>query len=104
MENLTVTEIVTFKTAEAYSDNTLIQIVDSLNKNFMTKQAGYLDTELIKGKEERAWMMILHWESMELAKEVSKVFVKSPDTEEYRNALAEVNLHFTEQVKFWKAI
>ncbi len=68
----------------------------------MKKQADYVDAELIKKKKKSAWMMIIHWESMELAKEVSKVFIKSPDTEEYRNALTEVNLHFTEQVKFWK--
>ncbi len=98
----TVTEIVKFKTKECYTDEALIKVVDTLHKNFLTKQEGYIDTEIIKEKEALSWMMIIHWESMDLANEVGKVFTQSPETEEYRDALVAVNLLFTHQLETWK--
>jgi hypothetical protein len=100
-----ITEIATFKSTEDYSDDAFINIVNALENNFHVKQTGYIDTELIKGKEESQWMLIQHWRTMEAAKESSKAFVKSAATETFRNALdpRSVSLHFTKQIQTWKA-
>ncbi|MCG8569961.1 MAG: hypothetical protein MJB14_07450, partial [Spirochaetes bacterium] len=96
-------EIAQFKSVEEYSDEQFIELVDSLENNFHIQQKGYVDTELIKGKEKGDWIMIQHWRTMEEAKESSKKFAQSPATESFRNALdpKSVNLHFTNQIKTW---
>jgi hypothetical protein len=100
-----VTEIVSFKTINGISDNGLINIINNLDTNFLSKTKSYIDTELIKGKEEQSWTIIIHWRTMAEATEAMMEFAKSPLTEEYRNAIdpKSVNFHFTEQIKTWKA-
>lgn len=104
--NEKVTEIVSFKTINGISDNDLIKIINNLDTNFLSKTKGYIDTELIKGKEEQTWIIIIHWRTMVEANEAIKEFANSPLTEEYRNVLdpKSVSFHFTEQIGAWKAI
>ena len=103
--NEKVTEIVSFKTINGISDNELISIINNLDTNFLSKTKSYIDTELIKGKEEQSWTIIIHWRTMAEATEVIKEFANSPLTEEYRNVLdpQSVNFHFTDQIQTWKA-
>ena len=103
--NEKVTEIVSFKTINGISDNELISIINNLDANFLSKTKSYIDTELIKGKEEQAWTIIIHWRTMAEATEAIMEFAKSPLTEEYRNAIdpKSVSFHFTDQIKTWKA-
>ena len=100
-----VTEIVSFKTISGISDNELIKIINNLNTNFFSKTECYIDTELIKGKEEQTWTIIIHWRTMTEAIEAIKEFSNSPLTEEYRKILdpKSVSFHFTDQVWTWKA-
>jgi len=100
------TEIVSFKTINGISDNELIEIINNLDTNFLSKTKTYIDTELIKGKEEQTWTIIIHWRRMAEAMEVIKEFANSPLTEEYRNVLdpKSVSFHFTEQIGAWKAV
>ena len=104
-QNEIVTEIVSFKTISGISDNGLINIINNLDTNFLSKTKSYIDTELIKGKEEQSWTIIIHWRSMAEATEAIMEFAKSPLTEEYRNAIdpKSVNFHFTDQIWTWKA-
>ena len=104
-QNEIVTEIVSFKTISGISDNELIKIINNLNTNFLSKTECYIDTELIKGKEEQTWTIIIHWRTMTEATEAIKEFSNSPLTEEYRKILdpKSVSFHFTEQIRAWKA-
>ena len=103
--NEKVTEIVSFKTINGISDSELISIINNLNTNFLSKTKSYIDTELIKGKEEQSWTIIIHWRTMAEATEAIMEFTKSPLTEEYRNAIdpKSVSFHYTDQIKTWKA-
>ena len=103
--NEKVTEIVSFKTINGISDNELISIINNLDTNFLSKTKSYIDTELIKGKEEQSWTIIIHWRTMAEATEAIMEFTKSPLTAEYRNAVDQksVSFHLTDQIKTWKA-
>ena len=103
--NEKVTEIVSFKTINGISDNELIRIINNLDTNFLSKTKSYIDTELIKGKEEQSWTIIIHWRTMAEAREAIMEFTKSPLTAEYRNVIdpKSVSFHFTDQIKTWKA-
>ena len=104
-QNEIATEIVNFKTINGISDNELIKIINNLDTNFLSKTKSYIDTELIKGKEEQSWTIIIHWRSMAEATEALMEFAKSPLTEEYRKILdpKSVSFHFTDQIWTWKA-
>ena len=103
--NEKVTEIVSFKTINGISDNELIRIINNLDTNFLGKTKSYIDTELIKGKEEQSWTIIIHWRTMAEAREAIMEFTKSPLTAEYRKAVDQksVSFHLTDQIKTWKA-
>jgi hypothetical protein len=104
-QNAIATEILNFKTIIGISDNKLIEIINKLDANFLCKTKGYIDTELIKGKEEGTWTIIIHWRTLEEGNQAFKEFANSPLTEEYRNVLDQksVSFHFTKQIQTWKA-
>ena len=104
-QNEIATEIVNFKTINGISDNELIKIINNLDTNFLSKTKGYIDTELIKGKEEQTWIIIIHWRTTAEGNEAIKEFSNSPLTEEYRKILdpKSVSFHFTDQIWTWKA-
>ena len=43
-----------------------------LQNDFHSKQKGFVDTELIRGRDERTFLMIQHWETMSDCKNVVK--------------------------------
>lgn len=102
-ENKTITEIVTFTVSENYSEGDVKEIVERLVTGFLTTFEGYGDTELVKGKEENQWIMILHWDSQEAVDAIGARFSTAHETEEYRNSLTNVSLHFTPQIGNWRA-
>ena len=97
MNNNIVTEIVEFKLAKAMPEE------DFLEKNFHSKQKGFIDTELVRGKESGQWLMIQHWASLDDAKEVVKLMMQVPITEEFRQSLdpTTVKMSLLQQVKTW---
>ena len=66
------TEIVSMKTSQEVTKDSFISIVDSLEKDYHSKQQGFIDTELLYNEENREWTMIQHWASMEELKDVYK--------------------------------
>lgn len=67
-----ITEIVTMKTIEDISREEFLAIVDGLEKNFHSKQDGFVDTELLEDKKNGQWLMIQHWDSAEQLKSASQ--------------------------------
>jgi len=74
-----------------------ITIVDGLEKNFHSKQSGFIDSELIYDEQSDMWIMIQHWETAEQLKEASNKiftdctadsFVKSLDPKSVKMTIA----------------
>lgn len=103
MDNTIVTEIVEFKIIPSITDEEVLKIVNALEENFHSQQRGFIDTELLKGKETGQWLMIQHWKSMDDVKETVKMMMKVPITEEFRQAIdpRSVKMSLLEQVKTW---
>ena len=71
-----ITEIVKMKIVEGTTKDEFIEIVDGLERNFHSKQKGFIDTELLYHDEENEWYMIQHWNSKdELKKASQKIFM-----------------------------
>ncbi len=102
MNKKVITEIVSFDINNSISIETFKEIVTSLEIEFHMMQAGYIDSELVKGRE-NSWTMIMHWESLEEVKLASKLLMKSDLTEKFRNAIipSTVRMSYLEQIKKW---
>jgi len=102
MDKKVITEIVSFEINDSISIETFTEIVTSLEIEFHMKQAGYIDSELVKGKE-NSWTIIMHWESLEEVKLASKLLMKSDLTKEFRDAIipSTVRMMYLEQIKTW---
>lgn len=103
MDNKIVTEIVEFQFIPGIKDEECVRIINELENNFHSKQKGFIDTELIKGKHNH-WVMIQHWASMEETKAVVKLMMKESITEEFRKAIdpTSVKMQLLEQIQVWK--
>ena len=52
------TEIVTMKTVDGISKDDFINIVDGLEKNFHSKQNGFIDSELLFNDKTGEWIIV----------------------------------------------
>ena len=76
MKNLIV-EIAQFKLAAGVSEKDFLREAEAVQKNFLEKQSGYIDRELLKDKDGQ-WVDILHWNSMEEAQKAAEVMMSDP--------------------------
>lgn len=102
-EEKIVTEIVEFKILEGLEKNQFLKIVNFLEENFHSKQKGFIDSELMQGREDRSYIMIQHWETMKYCKAVAPKMMKEPLTEEFRSSIdpKSVKMVFSEQIRNW---
>jgi hypothetical protein len=102
MDKKIITEIVSFDINDSISIETFQEIVTSLEIEFHMMQAGYIDSELVKGKE-NSWTMIMHWDSLEEVKLASKLLMKSDLSKLFRDAIipSTVRMSYLEQIKTW---
>ena len=102
MDRKVVTEIVEFEIAEHVSKDSFVDIVSSVENNFHMKQRGYIDSELVKGKD-NSWTMIMHWESIDDARQAVKLMMQETSTEEFRQVVdpKTVRMSLLEQIKTW---
>ena len=82
-----ITEIVRMKTVEGIEEEEFIEIIDGLEKNFHSRQKGFIDTELLFHEEVKEWYMIQHWNSQEDLKEASKKIFMDKNAEKFVNSL-----------------
>lgn len=97
------TEIVTMKTSQEVTKDSFISIVDSLEKNYHSKQQGFIDTELLYNEENREWTMVQHWASMEELKAASDKMFQDEGAAPFVKALdaASVKMSILPQIKIW---
>lgn len=98
-----VTEIVSFEINDGIDYEAFTNIVDQLEREYHSKQPGFIDTELLYDSKNNTWLMLQHWESMIELKNASKQMFKEKCTEEFRAALNEksVKIHAYPQIKTW---
>lgn len=103
MDSKIITEIASFNTISGIKESEFIEIVDALEKEFHMNQRGYIDSELVKGKEENQWIMIQHWETKNDALVSSRRMMQDEITEKFRNSLdpKSVKLSYLEQILKW---
>ena len=102
MKNLIV-EIAQFKLAAGVSEKDFLREAEAVQKNFLEKQSGYIDRELLKDKE-GGGVDILHWNSMEEAQKVAEVMMSDPATQGFMQKIdpTSVKMLHLEQVKIWR--
>jgi len=100
----TATEIVIMKTMEGISKDKFIIIVDGLEKNFHSKQSGFIDTELLHNDETGEWIMVQHWASMDDLKSASEKMFQDAIAEPFVKSLnpESVKMTMLPQLKMWK--
>ena len=100
----TATELVTMKSEESVTKEEFISIVDGLEKNFHSKQSGFIDTELLYDEANGLWVMIQHWESVEQLKAASDKMFNDSAAEPFVKALnpESVKMTIAPQIKLWK--
>lgn len=98
------TELITFKTIHNIKRDEVISIVDSLEKNFHSKQVGFIDTELLYDEKNNNWIMIQHWESEESLKIASeKIFTDIHAQAFVKSIIPEtVDIIISPQIQKWK--
>jgi heme-degrading monooxygenase HmoA len=80
-----------------------ISIVDGLEKNFHSRQPGFIDTELLYDEQNNLWIMIQHWESMEQLKAASEKMFQDSRAESFVKSLnpESVKMTIAPQLKTW---
>ncbi len=99
-----VTEIVTMKIVEGIEAEEFIKIVDNLEKEYHSKQPGFIDTELLFNDKNGEWMMIQHWDTMEHLSSASKQIFKNPVASTFVQAInpQTVKMTMLPQLKRWE--
>ncbi len=102
MSNNTITEIVEFKFNTDLPDEECIRIIDSVERNFHSRQKGFIDTELAKGSNGK-WVMIQHWATKKDFMAIARLMMKDPTTEEFRQDIdpKSVKMQCLEQIQLW---
>lgn len=98
-----ITEIVTMKTIEDISREEFLTIVDELEKNFHSKQDGFVDTELLEDEKNGQWLMIQHWSSTDQLKSASQKMFSDENAAPFVQALdrTTVKMQILPQIKVW---
>lgn len=98
-----ITEIVRMKTVEGITKDEFIETVDGLERNFHSRQKGFIDTELLYHNEENEWYIIQHWNSKDDLKEASKKIFIDKDAEDFVKSLDKqsVKMLILPQIATW---
>ena len=98
-----ITEIVTMKSVDEISREEFILTVDELEKNYHSKQPGFIDTELLYDEKKEEWIMVQHWDSMENQKSASVNIFKDKTAELFVKSVipASVKMRILPQILTW---
>ncbi len=98
-----VVEIAQFKLVAGVKDGDFLQEAEVVQKNFLEKQIGYIDWELLKG-EDGQWVDILHWNSIEEAQKASEMLLKEPAAQGFIRKIDPTSIKMLHlmQLRKWK--
>ncbi len=98
-----ITEIVTMKTVPNTSKENFISIVNDLERDFHSKQSGFIDTELLYHEANDEWCMIQHWKTSEQLKAASQNMFKADESALFVKTLdpRTVKMKILPQIQTW---
>ena len=98
-----ITEIVTMKIIDKITNEEFINIVDYLEKNFHSKQPGFIDTELLFNDKSNEWIMIQHWDTINHLKAASTKIFNDSEASVFVKCIDPKNIKMTilPQLKKW---
>jgi heme-degrading monooxygenase HmoA len=98
-----ITEIVTFEKIGNIEKEDFISIVDRLEKEFHSKQPGFIDSELLYDEKDNLWFIIQHWETAEQLNASSKKMFTDGTAEAFVKSLnpKTVKMTILQQLKVW---
>lgn len=98
-----ITEFVNFKVLETTTDEQLIKKADRFIGDFMKKQDGYVDAELVKAPEGDARCMIIRYENFEKVKAIIEQLGNCKEFAEFKLLLipGSITVTFNPQLKTW---
>lgn len=85
--NTTVIEWAPFTLKEGIDEAKLLEAADALQKDFLSKQEGFLKRELLKGEGDK-WVDILHWSSKEAAEKAMEHVMGSTVCQQYFHCMS----------------
>jgi hypothetical protein len=102
MKNSNVTELVNFKVLESTTEEQLLLKADSLI-DFLKKQDGFVDAELLTDAEGNARSIIIHYESFEKVKSIVEKMRSCFEFDDFKSVLVpgSIGVTFQQQLKKW---
>lgn len=102
MKNAMITEFVKIEPLETTTDEQLLEKAEKIN-DFISKQDGFIDSELVKALDGKSWYFIFHIESMEKVKLTGEKIrsIKLFDILSSLITPGSMSLSFYNQVKRW---
>lgn len=98
-----ITEFIKLNLAETVADEQMIAKSDLLINDFMKKQDGFIDAELVKEGDKNAWSFIYHFDNIEKLKAIGEAMRKSKEFAEFITLVAPGSLSVTlhDQLRKW---
>ena len=75
-------EFATFTLAEGVDESTLIVAADALQRDFFSRQKGFIKRDLVRVAE-RKWADVIYWESRDSAEQAMQVAPSNPAALQY---------------------
>jgi len=69
--------------------------------NFLKKQDGYIDGEMVQALEGNAWRFVFHFENMEKVKAIGEKMRASSEFAGFKSVIASFSVTFFRQVRKW---
>jgi len=100
MKNTMITEFVEISLPET---TTVEQFTEKAEKfaNFLKKQDGYIDGEMVQALEGNAWRFVFHFENMEKVKTIGEKMRASSEFTEFKSVIGSFGVTFYQQVRKW---
>jgi hypothetical protein len=95
-----IVEMAQFRLIRGSDEQGFLKEADAVQKNFLKKQSGFIDRELLKA-EDGLWVDILHWSTMEEAQRASEAMLKDPACAEFIRKIdpASISMLHVKQVR-----
>ncbi|NJK93872.1 MAG: hypothetical protein HC905_02135 [Bacteroidales bacterium] len=103
MKDTLITEFVNFTALETTSDEQLLSKADIFINQFMKKQDGFVDAELVKNTEGMARCFILRYQSFDKVKAIIEKLRSSEEFDAFKSVIVpgSIGVTFQQQLNSW---
>ena len=100
MKDTMITEFVEISLSET---TTVEQFTEKTENfvDFLRKQEGYIDGEMLLALEGNAWRFVFHFENMEKVKTIGEKMRASSEFAEFKSVIGSFGVTFFHQVRKW---